>query len=52
MEQLWIAISETVTENSLGKSARGEIFSAWDEKLHIISIFSTRSTELKFSAWP
>ena len=44
------AVSETVTENSLGNSTLGEQFSARDEKLHIISIFPTRLTESKYSA--
>ena len=46
---LWTATSETATENSLGNADRDGKFSAKDEKLHIISIFSTRLTELKFS---
>ena len=50
-EHLRTAASETVTENSLENSVRDENFSASDEKPHIISIFSTRLTELKFSAW-
>ena len=44
-----MAASETATENSLGNADRDGKFSAKDEKLHIISIFSTRLTELKFS---
>ena len=34
---------ETVTENRLAHSARGEKFSARDEKIHIISIFLNSS---------
>ena len=48
IEYIRTATSETVTENSLGNSYRGEKFSSRNEKLHIISIFSIRLTELKF----
>ena len=50
IEYLPTATSETVTYNNLGNSSGGEKFSARNEKLHIISIFSIRLTELKFSA--
>ena len=41
IQHIGTATSEAVTENSPGNWAR-------DEKLHIISIFSTRLTKLKF----
>ena len=50
VEHLQTAASEAVTENSLGNTVRGERFSARDQKLHLISIFATCLTELKFSA--
>ena len=50
IEKLRTAPSGTVIENSLSNSAQGEKFLAWDEKLHIMSTFSTLLTELKFPA--
>ena len=50
IEHLRTAASKTFSENSLGNLARCEKFSARNEKPHIISIPSTRLTELKFSA--
>ena len=50
IEYLPTGTSETVTYNNLGNWSGGEKFSARNEKLHIISIFSIRLTELKFSA--
>ena len=38
------------TKSNLGKFARDEEFSTWDEKPNRISNFSTRLTKLKFSA--
>ena len=53
LEHLWMAASETGTENSLGNSAQGEKCSALNEKLNIISFFffPTHLPKLKFSAW-
>ena len=42
---------KTATENRLANSPQDETFSTRDEKTHIISLFSTRLTKLKLSAW-
>lgn len=42
---------KTATENRLANSPQDETFSTRDEKIHIISLFSTRLTKLKLSAW-
>ena len=42
---------KTATENRLENSPQDETFSTRDEKTHIISLFSTRLTKLKLSAW-
>ena len=42
---------KTATENRLANSPQDETFSTTDEKIHIISLFSTRLTKLKLSAW-
>ena len=47
IEHLRTAVFESVTENNLGNSARGENVSSLDEKFHIIYIFSTRAENLR-----
>ena len=42
---------KTATENRLANSPQDETFSTRDEKTHKISLFSTRLTKLKLSAW-
>ena len=42
---------KTATENRLANSPQDKTISTRDEKTHIISLFSTRLTKLKLSAW-